>query len=502
MPASTTARPRPSREQRDHLLNVVYGDDPRPPDCPQHEHARVHAATCTDCHAVDSWRMRMSKRFRRRGLALWFDKDAGPKPPPCPDGHSDCHAAAVRLGCRPCRRLDNWRMRSWRHKRAAVAELAGAAADVAVDTDAVRHHVKLLREAGLSLSAIARAAQCSLSTVKRVLGDTGDYTMRADIAQRILAVLIHGQGPALMQDSAWVAATGTRRRVQAACRNGHTIAYIAHLLGYAPDDVWQWLRSATVHGDVAEAVTRLYPALISRPGKDQVTAELAALKQWAPAHYYSGDNIDDPSYRPYAIITDPVGVYRRLRAMAWDGNGPRQVAPFIGESITTVTAWLRGKPAPAYAARLLDAALENLPFPGPDDALAARARRAKWPSPLAWHDIDIDDPRAKAYPDVRSDFFPTQHPLQSQVLGALYGIVPARDLVRAEKIQVVRALHMLGWSDRRIAAWLRWSADSDNGLEAVGHFRLRWGITGGGLAIEDWGGCRNDDDFIVTPAAA
>lgn len=493
MPASTTNRPRPSRAERDHLLTVVYRDDPRPPDCSKHDTARANAATCTGCHAVDSWRMRMSKRFRRRGLTLWFDKDAGPKPPACPDGHTDCHAAAIRLGCRPCRVLSNWRMRDWRYKRAAAAEIAAA------DTDAVRHHIKLLREAGLTLPAIARTAPCSVSTLKRVLDDTGDYTVRADIGHRILDIPIPG---AVIRDGDQVSATGTRRRIQAACRHGHPVDYIAYRLGYTTAEVRQWLRSATVHSDVAEGVARLYPALIRKPGKHKDTAESAVVQQWAPARFYTDTSIDDPRYRPYAILADPVGVYRRLRAMAWDGNGPRQVAPFIGESITTVTAWLRGKPAPAYAARLLDIALEKLPFPGPDDAIAARARRENWPPPLAWHDIDVDDPHAQPCIDVRWDFFRNQHPLQSQVLCALRGIIPARELLQAEKIQVVRALHQIGWSDRRIAAWLRWSADSDNGLDAVAHFRLRWGITGFGLAVDDWGGCRNDDDFIVEPAAA
>lgn len=391
-----SARRLPSRELRDTLLCVDFADDPRPPECDQHSAPGRTKNVCELCHATLCWRMRMLKRFHKRGLILALDDrvyDVAPQPPPCPDGHSNNATAAVQ-GCEPCRLLRNWRQREYQrlHK-------AGESITSTDDWDALRHHVKLLHEV-MSTAAIARAAGCGITTILKLLRDsTAPYPMGVDLTKRILAVPVPPTRPALQ------------------------------------------------------------------------------------------------------LITNPVGVYRRLRAMAWDGNGPRQVAPFIGENIKTVTGWLHGQPAPAYMNRVLDAALEQMPTPGPDTAIAARARRQGWAPALAWHDLDIDNPNIRPRVDVRADFRKTDHPLYSQVFQAVCGLIPKEELLRAEKISVVRILHRAGWSDRRIAEWLRWSDTPADGIDAVGQFRRRWKINGCGAAVHLWGGNRDANDHIVRPAA-
>jgi hypothetical protein len=102
---------------------------------------------------------------------------------------------------------------------------------------------------------------------------------------------------------------------------------------------------------------------------------------------------------------------------------------------------------------------------------------------MAWYDVDVDDSSARPQTTLPPGVRKTDYPLESQVLQALMGIIPAHDLLSAERVAVVRILHRAGWSDRRIAVWLRWNADGDSGkgLSAVCAFRFREGITGYGL---------------------
>ena len=76
-----------------------------------------------------------------------------------------------------------------------------------------------------------------------------------------------------------------------------------------------------------------------------------------------------------------------------------------------------------------------------------------WPPPLAWHDIDIDNPRKQPRIAPGQGFREADHPLESQVLQALMGIIPAAELLDEEKAAVLGILHRAGWSDRRI--WVR-----------------------------------------------
>jgi hypothetical protein len=483
-------RPLPDREQRDLLLNVVYGHDPQPAACPEHGNPKTHQRTCTRCGGVVRWRIRMVKRFRKHGLSFAaLDRATTSEPPPCPDGHTDIGKAAAERRCPACRALRNWRACESQRLRAAGVTLT------TTDLDVPRRHVRLLHSRGMTLTDMAEAARCGLSTIQRLNDSDGRHrAMHTRVIERILAIPV----PAPRR----VDATGTRRRIQAACCAGHSVSAQAQKLGYMHTTVWGWLRSSTVSAEAAADVATLYPTLIANPARNGAAVAYAKRHLWLDARHYSDTNIDDPTYHPLATIKNPVGVYRRLRAMAWDGNGPRQVAPFIGETITTVTRWLRGKPAPAYAVHLLAAAFDELPAPGPDTAIAARARRAGWSPPMAWYDIDIDNVLIRPRVDVRADFNRTEHPLSSQVLCALHGLVPARELVRDEKIEVVRALHMLGWSDRRIAVWLRWSEDSDDGLDAVCHFRRTWKITGRGLPSQTRAAAATTTTSSSPPAAA
>lgn len=198
------------------------------------------------------------------------------------------------------------------------------------------------------------------------------------------------------------------------------------------------------------------------------------------------------------------GMVRRMRGLCWMGHGPDEVAGHVGEEVTTVERWLQGLRVDPYVYRVLDVAYEELSGHfGPNDEAAAHARIRNWYSPMAWHDVDIDNVRARPRIDIgiRDS---KKIPLLSQVFQALLGIVPASDLLREEKVAAVWHLHRLGWSDRRIAAWLRWNADGDitAGSNAVCKFREREKITGYGASPNSWHGHAPDGEFIVVPSAA
>jgi hypothetical protein len=500
--------PVPTREDRDLILNVVYVGDPRPPTCqlPGHADPKTNKAECEPCRAFHLWRQRMYGRFHRRGLRLTLDdRDYDdPEPPRCPLGHA--FTSANHKACDHCKARHNWL------ERRRIKLRSEGVALMFSDWDVLLPHLRRLREGGMTPHDIARAASCGADAVERLLrGVTTKRAIRADFARRLLDIPVPGRSLRLVPNARGVLrldrvdATGTRRRVQAACRAGHSIAAQSRRLGWSAATMRSWLTAAAVHVDIVDAVAILFPTLISQPGGDTAAAEIAASKGWVEARYFSATNIDDPAYDPFAIVDNPVGLHRRLRALAWMGHGPGEVAAFTGEDPEQVEVWLKGGPALAYATHLVDAAFEALVGDfGPDSEVREHAIRLDWAPPLAWHDIDIDDPDAQPCYSLPPGESETDHPLESQVLQALIGRIGAAEMLKTEKARAVRILHNAGWSDRRIAAWLRWNPDGDidKGKDAVSAWRRREGIVGGGPASIGLGKDDAEEGRIVTPAAA
>jgi hypothetical protein len=489
----------PPRAVRDALLYVEYADDAQPPGCeqPGHRDAKTNSTDCDTCNATYLWRQRMRRRFYARGLRLTFDDREyhDPEPPLC-RGHSfSQEMCKVCAGCRA--------RRQWLDRRAARRRRQGINAKFS-DWDVLLPHLRKLTNAGMTACDIADAAPCSRPVVNEVL--TGNRTwIRTEIAELLLGIPVPARVLPLVPDAIGrtrrrIDATGTKRRIYAACRAGHTLTAQATRLGYGKQTVDEWLAGSTVPVAVAEEVAALYPDLIANPGPSRISAGMVAARGWPEARYFSATNIDDPDYQPFAIITKPVGLHRRLQALAWEAHGPREVAALLGESIAEVTRWLNGGPAPAYATHLVDQALEELArTPGLDRTIARQARRLGWAPVMAWYGIDIDDPKARPRVHVAAGYRKTDHPLESQVFQALLGLIPVCDLLDPERLAVVRALHRMGWSPRRIAAWTRWNPDGDLdlGAEAVARYQDRNGIAPAGLQV-----ALGDRDHIVVPAAA
>jgi hypothetical protein len=491
----------PSREKRDLLLTGVFGGDPQPARCQQHSDPQATRRDCAACRAFHLWRKRMHRRFNIRGLQYVPDPRPAvvddPEPPRCPHPY-----ASNRNTCPHCRARRNWKQRQY--KRASLRGVATSFKDL----DMLIDHVRRLRAGGLNGRQIAKTAQCGRSAVQRLLaGDRGERSyVQNDVAARLLAIPVPERKLRLVPDAVGavrrqVDATGTRRRMQLACRAGHNIAAQARRLGYDKGTGYGWMSRPTVAIEVADAVAELFPTLLARPGGDANATAFAISKGWPAARYFSSSNIDDPGYEPFAIVAKPIGLWRRMRGLAWMGHGPEDVAAHIGEDPRKVRRWLEG-PAPAYAAHRVDIAFDDLTAEaGPDDRLARRARRLCWSPPLAWYGIDIDNPMCRPRRGLPPGERIKDHPLESQIHLALLGRVTAAELLNAEKISVVRALHMAGWSDRRVGAWLRWNVDGDHdkAAEAVCTFRQRYDIRGGG---PDRYGLNRADAQIIVPSAA
>jgi len=492
----------PTREQYDLLITDVYGNDPRPPSCALHTDPIPNRHTCDPCDAFFLWRARMYDRFRRRGLRFTLDQRAFDDPKPhCPLKHPD--TSANRKICEHCKARHNWQSRQYkRMNRAGVARRF-------TDLDTLRHHLDALEDAGLTAADIAHAAGCGKNAVYELLSGHRQF-VRADLARRLLAVPIPDRRVQLVPDAAGrrlrrIDSTGTRRRIQAAARNSHSLASQARRLGWSVDQVREWTTSPTVTTEAAEAVATLFPSLITRRGSDADAATMAAQKGWVEARYFARSNIDDPQYNPFQIIKNPRGVYRRLRALAWDGQGPSEVAEYIGEAPEQVEIWMEGGPAPAYASHMVAAAFEALAGrEGPDQRAADRARHMGWSSWPAWYEVDMDSSFSKPRHDLLFSDCKTDYPLESQVFLALMGRVPQEELLHIERVRAVRFLHRLGWSDRRIAAWLDWNPDGDldKGRGAVQKFRQNNEIDGGGTALHGVPGRDTAEGAVAAPSAA
>lgn len=101
---------------------------------------------------------------------------------------------------------------------------------------------------------------------------------------------------------------------------------------------------------------------------------------------------------------DGTGTRRRIQALAALGWPAHALGPHLGichQQVIKLGKDARVRPATAYRVGRLYERLSGTP--GPSDQLSARARAAGWAPPLAWHDIDIDDPATQPRWDADPD---------------------------------------------------------------------------------------------------
>lgn len=170
----------------------------------------------------------------------------------------------------------------------------------------IRRHLTLLSAAGMSLNAIAAAAQLSPGTVWPAARSGQLRYVQGATAAAILAVVPPDKPPlpAGMTD-----ATGTARRLQALVAIGYSISDLSRRLGHkGMQQVWEWTRrrQSTLTEVSAAKVTDLYEKLSGTPGPSIRARNDARRNEWLPPLAWDDVDIDDPAAEPDVDGDGPV----------------------------------------------------------------------------------------------------------------------------------------------------------------------------------------------------
>lgn len=149
-------------------------------------------------------------------------------------------------------------------------------------------------------------------------------------------------------------ATGTRRRIQAMQRMGHSQVTIAARLGVTNTAVGQLLRRERVYPRTARAVAAVCAELGMTPGTSTAATTLARQKGWVSL--LAWDNIDDPTERPHlgdvteeddgevdhaAVAAATQGVLPASRMRIADRRAAMSQLGGTGRSVTQIADLLR-----------------------------------------------------------------------------------------------------------------------------------------------------------------
>src|SRR6478609_1871719 len=135
-----------------------------------------------------------------------------------------------RCGCTRCRAANR---AAETHRTAAIAS---GRWNPYADAQPVREHLERLRQEGLGIERIARLANVSRETVRRLLSyqpepEARPHRIRTATAQRLLALNIKTEDGSPRR---LVAADATRKRIDALSAAGHSLAELARAIGMPP----------------------------------------------------------------------------------------------------------------------------------------------------------------------------------------------------------------------------------------------------------------------------
>lgn len=375
------------------------------------------------------------------------------EPPRCPE-----HSTDFRAGCRPCQTRIRW-YRARSHGKPSQWRMPAAP---------VQERLLLLRSRGKSTEEVAKVAgvarstleACALGLSRTVLSDTAAAVMAVEVPPEPIGLAV-------------VPSVGTQRRLRVMSCEGHTNDIVANRVGWTRSTVSGWLTFDHVRADVAAAVKHMYREVKGKPGPSHAGARKALTRGWLSRRYWPDHLIDDPSYDPHANVRKPLGARRRLRALWSVGHGAAAIGEAIGERPAVVEVWtLDEVPMPAYVIHLIADAYERLSGTiGDDQEATDRALHRQWASPLAWDDVDMDCPTARARRQCEGPGKDTIEP--SILFAALSGHEVFSALTPAEREMAVTLLLQRGWDHRKIGAHLRVSDTPEKSGDAITQFVIR-----------------------------
>lgn len=224
-------------------------------------------------------------------------------------------------GCASCRYVDTRYNRRRRHAIAAGTWLHR------VPAEHIRHHVRQLQDQGMSINAIARAANVASRTLRGALRDNARH-VQGHTAAAVLAVTYRPTLPAGMVD-----VTPTARRIRALAAIGYPLSHIAQRLDRQQQQVWHWAweKNATISTRIASQVATLCAQLEGTPGPSTRARNAALRNGWAPPLAWIDDDgqdtIDDPDAQPVVPDVRPDDVDEVLvhRAVQGDRTAARRL---------------------------------------------------------------------------------------------------------------------------------------------------------------------------------
>lgn len=257
------------------------------------------------------------------------------------DDHAPPHGSEARYqgatgrpGCRCETCTTGWTRAG---QRRLLAHMAGQPPKI--DPSEVTAHINNLTAAGLSLSAIARAADVSYDTVTEHARGLQPFIRRSR-AVRILAV--RSEHADL---NCRVPSLGSLRRIQALYAAGHGAYIIArHADGLTPRAIDYILRGvrATVTIATRNAITNAYRALASQDASNPRTKSRAQQEGWPGPGYWDEDEFENPDFTPVTTIRfkrDDTAALRREEIIhfAWHGDTPDQIHARLGDEVSIST---------------------------------------------------------------------------------------------------------------------------------------------------------------------
>lgn len=195
--------------------------------------------------------------------------------------------------CRPCKDAKAAYSRH-RHRMIAYGRWQSY-----VDAEPCRGHVRSLMASGVTLGRVAVLAGLGVATLQKLMdgtprsGGVPSSRVRPKTAESILAVRLNLDD---LPGTAWVNATGSKRRIQALAALGYTLKEQAEAVGKIPSNYRAILFRDTVLAGTARYVRDLYKAWSMTPAPQtwvsERTRRIAEKNGWCPPLAWDDDLID------------------------------------------------------------------------------------------------------------------------------------------------------------------------------------------------------------------
>ncbi len=180
-----------------------------------------------------------------------------------------------------------------------------------VDAQPMRDHVQQLLDAGMSFRAITLAA--GWKSRNSLTESLARSTVRVSTYRRVMAVTLDTD----TRDTAYVDATGARRRLQSLAVIGWPSRTLAQRLGHRDHSTILDIQTgakASIRRATSQAISALFDELWDTPGPSAITTGRAVKRDWVPPLAWDDDTIDNPDTAPNLGESDSTTPRGRSRA--------------------------------------------------------------------------------------------------------------------------------------------------------------------------------------------